>query len=183
MEICERYLTFIIRNKQFSFSCKKKIYLVHAKPDDYFVRVDGGKYDREHYYQSPQSYTSLFCDKVKSIRFEISAAFLLIIIFFSNQKVAPYLTLFLNGTGWSPSFPRLMTSEQLQTTLTRAKNYGGFRFTNIGDISCDVGVRLLSLHSKPNHSLNLTRPTGWPRIPPPFNDSYPADRRRQSYRK
>ncbi|KAF8966790.1 Saccharopine dehydrogenase-domain-containing protein [Flammula alnicola] len=92
-----------------------KIYLVHAKPADYFVRIDGGKYDRDHYYQSPQSYTSVFA-----------------------EKVAPYLTLFLNGTGWSPSFPRLMTNDQLPVALARAKTFGGARFTNIGDISCDV---------------------------------------------
>jgi hypothetical protein len=121
---------------------------VHAKPSDYFVRIDGGKYDREHYYQSPQSYTSLFCDKVK--RFGLKYAPLFANSFFFSQKVAPYLTLFLNGTGWAPSFPRLMTSEQLQTTLTRAKTYGGSRFTNIGDISCDVGVcPLSSFKTKP----------------------------------
>jgi len=60
----------------------RKIYLVHAKPSDYFVRIDGGKYDREHYYQSPQSYTSLFCDKVK--RFSSKYAPLLII--FKKKK-------------------------------------------------------------------------------------------------
>ncbi|KIM44362.1 hypothetical protein M413DRAFT_443357 [Hebeloma cylindrosporum] len=110
----------------------RKIYLVHAKASDYLVRVDGGAYDRDHYYQSPQSYTSLFCD-----------------------KVAPYLTLFLNGTGWAPSFPRLMTSEQLQTAMARAKSYPGFRFTNIGDISCDVGGGLEFLP----RSTTLTQPT------------------------
>ncbi|PPQ89883.1 hypothetical protein CVT25_004805 [Psilocybe cyanescens] len=93
----------------------RKTYLVHAKPEDYLVRVDGAKYDRAHCYQSPQSYTSVFCD-----------------------RVAPYLTLFLNGTGWSPSFPRLMKTKQLEVALSRAQGFGGARFTNIGDISCDV---------------------------------------------
>jgi hypothetical protein len=56
-------------------------------------------------------------------------------------QIAPYLTLFLNGVGWSPSFPRLMTKEQLTAALQLARGLDGFRFTNIGDISCDVGVR------------------------------------------
>ncbi|KAF9466713.1 Saccharopine dehydrogenase-domain-containing protein [Collybia nuda] len=93
-----------------------KIYLVHALPGDYLYRQDGQKYDREHYYEHPQSYRSTFA-----------------------EDVAPYLTLLLNGAGWSPSFPRLMTNEQLVVALDRARPLGGARFTNIGDISCDVG--------------------------------------------
>ena len=53
---------------------------MHAKASDYLVRVDGGKYDRDHYYQSPQSYTSLFCDKVKIFGLKY-ASLLLIIVF------------------------------------------------------------------------------------------------------
>ncbi|KAF9481464.1 hypothetical protein BDN70DRAFT_876255 [Pholiota conissans] len=106
-----------------SHDALKKIYLVHAKPKDYLVRLDGGQYDRSHYYASPHSYTSVFA-----------------------EKVAPYLTLFLNGTGWSPSYPRLMTNEQLGVALTRASSLKGARFTNIGDISCDIegGLEFLS---------------------------------------
>ncbi|PPR06507.1 hypothetical protein CVT24_002635 [Panaeolus cyanescens] len=100
-----------------------KIYLVHAQPEDYFIRSDGGKYSRDHYYSSPQSYVSVFA-----------------------ERIAPYLTLFLNGTGWSPSFPRLMSNDQLATALSRAQTLGGARFTNIGDISCDVegGLQFLT---------------------------------------
>jgi hypothetical protein len=58
-------------------------------------------------------------------------------------QVAPYLTLLLNGAGWSPSFPQLMTNEQLTVALDRAHTLGGARFTNIGDISCDVEVGFL----------------------------------------
>jgi alpha-aminoadipic semialdehyde synthase len=57
------------------------------------------------------------------------------------KQFAPYLTLFLNGTGWSPTFPRLVSNEQLAIALTRAQTVGKARFTNIGDISCDVEVR------------------------------------------
>ncbi|KAF8183637.1 hypothetical protein BJ912DRAFT_928061 [Pholiota molesta] len=103
----------IVRDR--SADVLKKIYLVHAKPKDYLVRLDGGEYNRSHYYESPQSYASVFA-----------------------EKVAPYLTLFLNGAGWSPSYPRLMTNEQLRVALTRAASLRGARFTNIGDISCDI---------------------------------------------
>ncbi|TFK35818.1 Saccharopine dehydrogenase-domain-containing protein [Crucibulum laeve] len=92
-----------------------KIYLLHAKPEDYLVRADGQPYNRDQYYASPDLHTSIFA-----------------------EKIAPYLTLFLNGTGWSPGFPRLMTNDQLPFALDRAKSIGGARFTNIGDISCDV---------------------------------------------
>ena len=33
-----------------------------------------------------------------------------------------------------------MTNEQLSVTLELARGMDGFRFTNIGDISCDIGV-------------------------------------------
>lgn len=112
-----------------------QIYLVHAKPEDYLVRINGGQYDRKHYYQSPNSYTSLFCTKVRKLGLH-SYPFRLTLL-----QIAPYLTLFLNGTGWSPSFPRLMTNEQLSVTLELARGIPGFRFTNIGDISCDIEVR------------------------------------------
>ncbi|KAG6833293.1 hypothetical protein H0H87_008925 [Tephrocybe sp. NHM501043] len=92
-----------------------KIYLAHALPKDYFVRLDGQPYERQDYYQRPQSYRSTFC-----------------------ETIAPYLTLFLNGTGWSTGFPRLMTNTQLSVALDRARTFGGARFTNIGDISCDI---------------------------------------------
>lgn len=65
---------------------------------------------------------------------------------FNSIQVAPYLTLLLNGTGWAPGYPRLMTNEQLEIALTRAEELGGARFQNIGDISCDPLVmhRILS---------------------------------------
>ncbi|KAG6886864.1 hypothetical protein C0995_003874 [Termitomyces sp. Mi166 len=109
-----------------------KIYLAHALPKDYLVRLDGQPYDRAHYYTHPQSYRSTFC-----------------------ETVAPYLTLFLNGTGWSPNFPRLMTNNQLIVALDRARTFPGWRFTNVGDISCDIegGLEFLT------HSTTLSAPS------------------------
>ncbi|KAH7886733.1 Saccharopine dehydrogenase-domain-containing protein [Phlebopus sp. FC_14] len=94
----------------------RKVYLVHVKPEEYLLRVDGGRYDRHDYYQNPSLYQSHFA-----------------------STVAPYLTLFLNGVGWLPGFPRLMTNDQLTTALARAVEMGRGRFGTIGDISCDVG--------------------------------------------
>ncbi|KAF4583903.1 hypothetical protein EYR40_002401 [Pleurotus pulmonarius] len=93
-----------------------RIYLVHALPHHYISRLDGAPYDREDYYRAPQSYRSDFA-----------------------EKIAPYLTLLLNGAGWQSSFPRLMTTKQLEAALFRASAIGGARLLNIGDISCDLG--------------------------------------------
>ncbi|KAI6024246.1 Saccharopine dehydrogenase-domain-containing protein [Pisolithus marmoratus] len=93
----------------------RKVYLVHASPEDYLSRTDGGQYSRSHYYQNPSLYKSDFA-----------------------TKVAPYLTLFLNGVGWLPGFPRLMTNEDLAVALNRAAEIGPARFGIIGDISCDI---------------------------------------------
>ncbi|KAJ8521319.1 hypothetical protein ONZ45_g1975 [Pleurotus djamor] len=121
-----------------------KIYLCHALPREYLTRLDGGAYDRQHYYQSPQSYRSDFA-----------------------EKVAPYLTLFLNGTGWQPSFPRLMTNEQLEVALYKAKSLGGARFTNIGDISCDLdgGLEFMKRSSTISSPFYKIQPSS-PDLPP-----------------
>lgn len=85
----------------------RKIYLVHALQDSYISRNDGAPYDRSDYYANPHEYRSEF-----------------------HTKIAPYLTLLLNGVGWNVGFPRLLTTSQ----LALAK-----RLAAIGDISCDIG--------------------------------------------
>ncbi|KAH8995677.1 Saccharopine dehydrogenase-domain-containing protein [Lactarius akahatsu] len=84
----------------------RKIYLVHALPGSYISRNDGAPYDRSDYYANPHEYRSEF-----------------------HTKIAPYLTLLLNGVGWNVGFPRLLTTAQ----LALAK-----RLAAIGDISCDI---------------------------------------------
>ncbi|KAG2121616.1 Saccharopine dehydrogenase-domain-containing protein [Suillus clintonianus] len=118
-----------------------KIYLVHALPNDYLTRADGGHYSRNDYYKNPAMYRSEF-----------------------DTKVAPYLTLFLNGVGWLPSFPRLMTNEQLATALTRAAEVGRARFGTIGDISCDVegGLEFLPRASTLSDPFFKHRPASLP---------------------
>ncbi|VDC06971.1 unnamed protein product [Peniophora sp. CBMAI 1063] len=85
----------------------RKIYLLHALPPSYITHSNGAAYQREDYYANPQAYQSHF-----------------------HTKIAPYLTLLINGAGWAPGFPRLLTNEQLP--LAR-------RLAAIGDISCDIG--------------------------------------------
>ncbi len=92
--------------------------MVHAHAKDYFVRRDGRAYERSDYYAHPDEYVSEF-----------------------HTKIAPYLSLLLHGAGWAPAFPRLMTNEQLTTTLEIAQTLGKGRFACVGDISCDVSVR------------------------------------------
>ncbi|KAG9312632.1 Saccharopine dehydrogenase-domain-containing protein [Chiua virens] len=103
-----------------------KIYLVHASPPEYLSRTDGGQYERTHYYENPSLYKSDFA-----------------------TKVAPYLTLFINGVGWLPGFPRLMTNAALTTALSCAAEVGPARFGTIGDISCDIegGLEFMSRSS------------------------------------
>lgn len=61
-----------------------------------------------------------------------------------SVQVAPYLTMLINGAGWAPSFPRLMTNDQLAITLEKAQQVGRGRFICVGDISCDVEVSISS---------------------------------------
>jgi len=85
----------------------RKIYLVHTLPGSYLSRNDGAPYDRSDYYANPHEYRSDF-----------------------HTKIAPYLTLLLNGVGWNVGFPRLLTTSQLPLAK---------RLAAIGDISCDIG--------------------------------------------
>ncbi|EGN97202.1 hypothetical protein SERLA73DRAFT_169625 [Serpula lacrymans var. lacrymans S7.3] len=114
-----------------------KIYIVHVLPQDYLSRVDRNGYDRDDYYQHPEQYISNF-----------------------HTRVAPYLTLFLNGIGWTPAHPRLMTNEQLVVALTKAKEIGKARFSCIGDISCDVegGLEFMPRASTLSDPFFSTRP-------------------------
>ncbi|KIJ19435.1 hypothetical protein PAXINDRAFT_68974 [Paxillus involutus ATCC 200175] len=118
-----------------------KVYLVHASPNEYLSRVDGGQYERSHYYENPSLYKSDFA-----------------------TKVAPYLTLFLNGVGWLPKFPRLMTNDALTTALTRAAEVGRVRFGTIGDISCDIqgGLEFMPLASTISEPFFKHRPSTLP---------------------
>ncbi|KAI0328943.1 hypothetical protein GY45DRAFT_1435780 [Cubamyces sp. BRFM 1775] len=118
-----------------------KVYVVHAHPKDYFVRRDGRLFDRADYYAHPNEYVSEF-----------------------HTKIAPYLSLLLHGAGWAPAYPRLMSNDQLTTTLEIAQTLGKGRFACVGDISCDVegGLEFLSRHTTLSSPFYTTRPPTLP---------------------
>ncbi|KAL1719908.1 Saccharopine dehydrogenase-domain-containing protein [Schizophyllum commune] len=122
----------------------KKVYIYHAQPQDYLTRQDGGIYDRSSYYESPKLYSSKFA-----------------------EKVAPYLTMLINGVGWQPGFPRLMTKEDLDKALSLARAYPGFRFQNIADISCDIGggLEFMTKSTTLSHPTYIEHPAD-PTLPP-----------------
>ncbi|KAL1742987.1 Saccharopine dehydrogenase-domain-containing protein [Schizophyllum fasciatum] len=128
---------------------RKKVYIYHAQPQDYLTRQDGNVYDRSSYYKSPELYSSQFSEKA------------------SQATVAPYLTMFINGVGWQPGFPRLMTREDLDKALSLAKAYPGFRFQNIADISCDIegGLEFMSKSTTLSEPTYVERPAD-PSLPP-----------------
>ncbi|KAF8825645.1 hypothetical protein HHX47_DHR6000188 [Lentinula edodes] len=112
------------------------LYVVCIKPEDYLVRKDSlasshslsptsessttfsPSYSRSDYHTSPSSYTSIF-----------------------PTRIAPYLTLLLNGAGWAPGYPKMMSEEGVKTAgnvideMDENKRKG--RFAVVGDISCD----------------------------------------------
>ncbi|KAF9067905.1 Saccharopine dehydrogenase-domain-containing protein [Rhodocollybia butyracea] len=135
-----------------------KVYVVHVKPEDHFVKralisessspitnsdaslsqiAPSTTYSRSDYYSHPSSYTSIF-----------------------STFIAPYLTLLLNGTGWAPGFPRLIGKEALGDCVKRIKDIEREigrregRFGVVGDISCDPygGLEFLT------HSTTLDNP-------------------------
>ncbi|KAF9815156.1 hypothetical protein IEO21_04774 [Rhodonia placenta] len=124
----------------------RKIYVLHALPEDYFARNDGQPYTRSDYYANPSDYKSEF-----------------------HTKVAPYLSLLLHGAGWAPSFPRLMTNDQLPIVLEKARQIGKGRFACVGDISCDLegGLEFLSRHSTLSAPFYSHRPSTLPAHLPP----------------
>jgi len=71
----------------------------------------------------------------------------------------PYVTLLINGTGWSTGFPRLLSTKQLADAIAKAQsmNFPGAasRGRCIGDISCDIRVRtcLPSRYAIPDHEI------------------------------
>ncbi|KAH9840769.1 Saccharopine dehydrogenase-domain-containing protein [Rhodofomes roseus] len=120
-----------------------KIYLVHALPQEYFVRKDGVAYSRSDYYANPHRYESVFHD-----------------------KIAPYLSLLLHGAGWAPDFPRTISNAQLVTTLEKAQQVGRGRFACVGDISCDIegGLEFLPRSSTLSAPFFSIKPS--PSLPP-----------------
>ncbi|KXN92623.1 Alpha-aminoadipic semialdehyde synthase [Leucoagaricus sp. SymC.cos] len=105
-------------------------------PEDYFVRKDGRTFDRQDYYANPSEWECVF-----------------------GERIMPYVTLLINGTGWSTGFPRLLSTKQLASAITKAQSLNPpgavTRGKCIGDISCDIGGGLEFLE----RSTTLSEPT------------------------
>ncbi|TDL17070.1 hypothetical protein BD410DRAFT_901633 [Rickenella mellea] len=124
-----------------------KIYVLHAKPEAYLIHKDGSLYSRQSYYADPTLYKSQF-----------------------HEKIAPYLSLLINGVGWSPGFPRLMSTEQLTSALESvnyisSENNGVMigRSRSFADISCDVsgGLEFLPRTSTLSNPFFTHRPSSF----------------------
>ncbi|XP_027057225.1 alpha-aminoadipic semialdehyde synthase, mitochondrial-like isoform X1 [Pocillopora damicornis] len=90
--------------------------------EDYLVPKAGGVFDAEEYDAHPDRYRSTFA-----------------------EKVAPYMSVLVNGTYWAPSVPRLLTYDDARNilkTMQRSSAYDGcpslpHRLLAICDISAD----------------------------------------------
>lgn len=87
-------------------------------PADYLSNSSGG-YDRATYYADPASHTSSFA-----------------------TRVAPYLTTLINGAGWQPGYPRIMSNQDLEQMVAEAGGEG--KLVAIQDVACDLQVRFTS---------------------------------------
>lgn len=117
------------------------VYLIHVKPEDYLVDIRGDPYNRSTYYSRPELYVSLF-----------------------YQRIAPYISLLINGTGWKPGFPRLLNNQQLAAAQRHAKRGGKLRFRSIADISCDIegGLEFVSRAATISEPFFSARPSNHP---------------------
>lgn len=86
-----------------------------------------GSVDKTHYYAHPEKYESIF-----------------------HTKIAPHITVIVNGIYWDPRFPRLLTNVQLK----ELRQQGNYNLKLLADITCDVkgSVEFLS------HTSNIEKP-------------------------
>ncbi|KAF8674597.1 Saccharopine dehydrogenase C-terminal domain [Rhizoctonia solani] len=90
------------------------VYAVHLPPSEYIRGINNEPYDREAYHTDPSKWKSIFAD-----------------------EVAPYTSLLINGAGWKPGYPRLISNTNLPRVIALAKGVGVGRFAAIADVSCD----------------------------------------------
>ncbi|KZS87672.1 hypothetical protein SISNIDRAFT_398299, partial [Sistotremastrum niveocremeum HHB9708] len=111
----------------------RKVYVVHANPSTYLEHKNRLSYDRRDYYDNPNDYSSQF-----------------------HERIAPHLTVFINGIGWKSGFPRLMTTSQLAHAVAKSRKlYGLVRRLSVADITCDIegGLEFVS------HATKIDNPT------------------------
>jgi alpha-aminoadipic semialdehyde synthase len=81
-----------------------------------YLSTPSGTYDRSSYYSDPSSHSSSFA-----------------------ERVAPYLTTLINGAGWQPGYPRIMSNQDLEGLVQEGN--GRSKMVAIQDVACDLQVR------------------------------------------
>eukprot|EP01102_Stenamoeba_stenopodia_P004560 TRINITY_DN1485_c0_g2_i1.p1 TRINITY_DN1485_c0_g2~~TRINITY_DN1485_c0_g2_i1.p1 ORF type:complete len:688 (+),score=115.66 TRINITY_DN1485_c0_g2_i1:3-2066(+) len=107
------------------------VYGVVASSENYIVPRDPeAKFSRKDYYAHPEKYRSVF-----------------------HEKVAPYMSVLVNCVYWDVRYPRLVTTDQLES-LHHRKN---LRLIGVADISCDLegSVEFLKKTTTIDHPLFL----------------------------
>ena len=98
-----------------------RVFGVYLKQSDLVRKKGGGdehsnRFDKHDYYRNPTGYEPIF-----------------------HHKVAPYLSVFVNGMYWDPRFPRLLTIQQLQEIVASTEATGQqLRLRAIADVTCDI---------------------------------------------
>lgn len=84
----------------------------------------------------------------------------------------PYVTLLINGTGWSTGFPRVLPTKDFANAIAKAQSLNlpgaASRGRCVGDISCDIEVSEIILMLP---SLTLCLHLGRLGIPRPRDDA------------
>jgi alpha-aminoadipic semialdehyde synthase len=75
-------------------------------------KTSSGAFDKQHYYEHPEEYSSIF-----------------------SKTIAPHASVIVNCMYWEQRFPRLLTS----TELLELRSRGQSRLLEIADITCDKG--------------------------------------------
>ncbi|OAJ37405.1 saccharopine dehydrogenase [Batrachochytrium dendrobatidis JEL423] len=88
-----------------------KVYACKILPEDYLVRKDGGKFVRKDYFEHPDDFKSIF-----------------------HEKIAPHVSVIVNGMFWTEKYPRLMTIDQTEQLAVE----NNLRLLTLADISCDI---------------------------------------------
>ncbi len=87
------------------------VYSVEFYLPEIYYRTDGGSFEREHFRRNPSLYKSKFNEYLK------------------------YLTVFVNGIYWEPSYDRLVTKEFVKKAY---ENNSLKNLKVIGDVTCDI---------------------------------------------
>lgn len=98
----------------------KKLYAVVVTAKDMVRLKSNGQtrdasnqqFDKTHYYQKPELYEDVF-----------------------HEKIAPHITVLVNGMYWDQKYPRLLTKEQIK----KLRSNGNHSLKMVADITCDVG--------------------------------------------